>query len=405
MSDQDLLLPENAVLLHIGPFKTGSTALQSALWARRDEMAPYGVAYPGRWRRLFGVGHALMRWAPRGHAVPDVSVWDEFAAQVRALDDVRVCLSTEDFGRLQKIERSRKIAEDLGADRLHIVYVARRFDRLLPSHWQERIKSHDTRSYDEWLQAVLLGDDKDEAHRSFWSSNDINRVASLWLDFVPAERFTVITTDDSDRALLLRVFESMLGLPDGFLTLDTNSNASLSYNATELLRRLNGVFEERGWDDRAYAELVQRGLVASLQEGDRSELDERIPPVPAWAAEHVAARSQGRIDAIRSLGLNVVGDLDTLATPVSSGGADRPVEVDLVSLDTASRAVVGVVTASLREEERQRDKADRARRAADAQVSAPGGPAVAHTSSRAMLREIGRRQWARVTRRGPRSTG
>ena len=402
MSDQDLLLPERSILLHIGPYKTGSTALQSAMWAKRDEMAQYGVAYPGRWRRLFAVGHALMRWAPRGHQVPDIGVWDAFAEQVRALDDVRVCVSTEDFGRLRKIERSRKIVEDFGADRLHVVYVARRFDRLLPSHWQERVKSHDIRSYDEWLRAVLLGDDQDEAHRSFWSSNDIDRVASRWLKSLPADRFTVIVTDDSDRGLLLRVFESMLGLPDGFLTLDTNANASLSYNATELLRRTNKVFEERGWDDRTYTDLVQRGLVAAIQSGGRSPLDDSIPPLPAWAVEHVAARSQERIDTIRALGLRVVGDLESLATPTTPGDVARAAEVDRVALDTATDALAGVLAASLREQDKLRAAADRARKGGKRKGAAPAAPGIADTSSRAMIREIGRRQWARVTRRTPR---
>ena len=46
-------LPEGAVLLHIGPYKTGSTAIQQALFDQRDVLAEHGVLYPGRWRRLF----------------------------------------------------------------------------------------------------------------------------------------------------------------------------------------------------------------------------------------------------------------------------------------------------------------------------------------------------------------
>ena len=59
-------LPDATILLHIGPYKTGSTAIQQALFDRREELAQHGVYYPGAWRRLFREGHALMEWAPRG---------------------------------------------------------------------------------------------------------------------------------------------------------------------------------------------------------------------------------------------------------------------------------------------------------------------------------------------------
>jgi hypothetical protein len=95
------VLPEGAILLHIGPYKTGTTAIQQALFDRRHELAAHGVLYPGTWRRLFREGHSLMEWAPRGRPVPPPSVWDEFAAGIRDRDDVRVCLSTEDFGRIR----------------------------------------------------------------------------------------------------------------------------------------------------------------------------------------------------------------------------------------------------------------------------------------------------------------
>ncbi|MGA8245435.1 MAG: hypothetical protein WB797_00875, partial [Nocardioides sp.] len=276
-------LPEGAVLLHIGPYKTGSTAIQQALFDQRDLLAEYGVHYPGRWRRLFREGHALMQWAPRGRPVPPVSVWDEFAAGIRARSDVRVCLSTEDFGRIRSAERSRKVVADLGADRLHVIAVARAYHRLMPSHWQERVKSHERRSYDEWLHELLEGDDSHEVHRSFWTSHDVAYMASRWLDVLPPDRFTLVVTDDSDRELLPRTFEQLLGLPAGLLTPSESTNASLSMNAVEVLRRVNGEFAERGWPDREYVRLIQEGMVRELQTAGRSAGDVAVPGLPGWA--------------------------------------------------------------------------------------------------------------------------
>ena len=40
-------IPERALLLHIGPHKTGTTAIQGLLAAARDDLAAHGVTYPG----------------------------------------------------------------------------------------------------------------------------------------------------------------------------------------------------------------------------------------------------------------------------------------------------------------------------------------------------------------------
>jgi hypothetical protein len=404
MTDDELLLPPGAVLLHIGPYKTGSTAIQSAMFARRDEMDQYGVSYPGNWRRLFRVGHALLRWAPRAYQVPDVSRWDDFAAGVRATTDRRVCLSTEDFGRIQKLERTRKIVEDLGADRLHVIAVARAYHRLLPSQWQERVKSHGVSGYEEWLRLVLGDDEEAEAHRSFRTSHDVAWMTSMWLPHLPPERFTIVATDDSDRQLLTRTFEQMLGLPDGFLTLDDNSNASLSFQATEMLRGINEVFERRGWSDQAYTRYLQRGLVQALQAGGRSPQETSIPPLPGWAREAVRQRSQARIQAIRDSGINVVGDLEVLLPPEETDAPAGVPDVDSLSLHSAVTAVSGVLDAAVRREEDLEARLARARRRPrrSARGGGPDAVRVAETSSRALLKEVLRRQRRRLPRVGSR---
>ncbi len=392
MTDDELLLPSGAVLLHIGPYKTGSTAIQSAMFARRDEMDQYGVSYPGNWRRLFHIGHALLRWAPRAFQVPDVSRWDDFAADVRATTDRRVCISTEDFGRIREPERTRKIVQDLGADRLHVIAVARAYHRLLPSQWQERVKSHGVDGYDEWLRLVLGDDEEAEAHRSFRTSHDVAWMTSMWLPHLPPERFTIVVTDDSDRGLLPRTFEQMLGLPDGFLTLDDNSNASLSFEATEMLRGVNEVFERQGWSAQAYTRYLQRGLVPALQTGARSPLETSIPPLPAWARDAVLKRSEERIQAIRDSGVNVVGDLELLLPPEEADAPPGVPDVDALSTYSAVTAVVGVLDAALRREQDLEAKLARARRRAHR------GERVADTSSRALLKEVLRRQRRRLPR-------
>jgi hypothetical protein len=398
VSEPPAQLPDGAVLLHIGPYKTGSTAIQQALFDHRDVLAQHGVYYPDRWRRLFQEGHALMRWAPRGRPVPPVSVWDDFAAGIRERSDVRVCLSTEDFGRIREAGKARKVVEDLGAERLHVIAVARAYHRLMPSHWQERVKSHERRSYDEWLHELLEGDDSNEVHRSFWTSHDVEYMASRWLGPLPPDRFTLVVTDDAERDVLPRTFETLLGLPEGLLTPEASANASLSMNAVEVLRRLNGEFAERRWPDRDYVRLVQGGMVRALQQGGPGEGDVPVPALPQWARPRVAERSERRVAVIEALGVNVVGDPACLLLPELPATHEADLAPDRISVEAASLALAGVVEAALRTEKRSTGRSSRPRRPVVPPSSA--SPRLNETRGSELLRELAKRARNRMFRRG-----
>jgi hypothetical protein len=387
--DEVQRLPEGAILLHVGPFKTGSTAIQQSLFDQRDVLAEHGVLYPDKWRRLFREGHSLMRWAPKGIDVPPESVWDDFAAGLRARTDVRICLSTEDFGRISNPARIRKIVADLGPDRLHVLAVARAYHRLLPSHWQERVKSTERLSYQTWLHQVLEGDDSQNAHRSFWNSHDIARMAGLWLQSLPPERFTVVVSDDSDRLLLSRVFEQLLGVPQDTLTPRGSANASLSANAAEVVRRVNDLLTEGELSDADRRALVRFGLVRGLQDAGRGAGDAPMPPLPGWAQPLVSERSRARVEALRTLGIRVVGDPDVLLPPAPEVADAAAVAPETISVEAAAAGVIGVLEAA----ERERTKARRRRRASTSGT-------LTGVSGRAIVGELGRRARRRLSRRG-----
>ena len=359
------LLPEGACLLHIGPYKTGSTAIQSALFDARESLPQHGVAYPGRWRRAMRPGWAVLEYTPRGRAPVPISVWEEFSAAVRAAADQRVCVSTEDFGSAGP-PRIARIVEDLGGSRVHVVAVARRLDRLLPSQWQERVKSHDTITFDDWLRRVLGSDSDDREHRRFWASHDLVATADRWAPYVGRDRFTLLVADESDRDVVPRAFERMLGLPEGLLVLPPAANASLSANATELVRRVNELFEGEGWPDETYHRLVQQGAVQQMTARSRPPEEEAIPPLPGWAAARVAELSDARIEALRSRGVRVIGDLAGLRAPVPAGGstAEAVPRPEVVSLDTAVLALAGIVEATIAEVERKPRKGRKRKRRA-----------------------------------------
>jgi hypothetical protein len=367
-------LPEGAVLLHVGPYKTGSTAIQNALFDRQDVLAEHGVAYPGTQYRAARPGWAVINWSPAWVETPDISEWDTFAAEVREGGGLRVCVSTEDFGSTGRAELAQKIVGDLGGDNVHVLYVCRALHRVLPSHWQERVKSAvETRPYEAWLRSVLLPAERDEAGVAFWRSHDLDRVAPAWLAAVGPERFHLLVTDDSDRALLRTTFERMLALPDSYLDTDAgDGNQSMSMNAIELLRRLNVLATERGWPTGEYMELVRQGAFKELRAMADTNRDERIPTLPEWALAPTEQIADRRIETIKRLGLDAIGDPDCLRLPrdfEASKALTPPVQI---SMDAAVAFTAGLIERDHQVRDRirgkvaeQRGRADRERRRAE----------------------------------------
>jgi hypothetical protein len=344
----DLLLPPGSVLLHIGPYKTGSTSLQYALFARQEDLRQHEVIFPGNTHRQRRPGWGVLGWTPRGRKNATVDDWDELVASLQNVGENRVCLTTEDLGWASGAQAAR-IVTDLGVSRVHVVVVVRRLDRLLPSEWQERIKTfHQTKSYVDWLQAVV-GDDRSEpsAHE-FWASHDVGRQLRNWTAALPPQQMTVVVTDDSDRRFLSRTFEQMLGLPDGFLHSTVDANASLSEERVELLRRLNSASEQHQWSDRLHAWSVEDGAKSALMETPRTPLDHKLSPTPAWAIEKVRTVAEEHITAIAEAGVNVVGDLACLHIPADATPIPARTPTQAVSIDVASSALEAVLEGAVR---------------------------------------------------------
>lgn len=346
---ESLLLPERSILVHIGPFKTGSTAIQFAMHDARDAMAEHGVLYPGPRHRQMRPGWAIMGLTPPANPKAEIEEWDAFAATMRAADATRIAISTEDFGRAN-VRQAGKVVADLGADRVHVVAVARRFDNLLPSQWQERIRSCDeTKNYEDWLREIL-GDDRSlPSAQPFWTSHDFIRTLDNWLTAISPEQMHVIVSDDSDRTLLPRTFESMLGLPEGLLvTRPRGENASLGYDRVELIRQVNLLLEQREWTSRDHHRMVQRGVVTELETVPDPARQQRIPKLPRWAAERAAEISDERIAAIKDRGVHVIGDPDRLRVAVPDDAPESLPVPESISIAAASIAVDGAAKGAQR---------------------------------------------------------
>ncbi len=374
-------LPEGAVLLHIGPYKTGTTAIQSSLQKHRADLAEHGVLYPGSGVRQRRASWAAVGRSPRGMPTVGQDSWQKMLGEIHESDAHRVVVSSEDFTSAPA-EAVRTIVDDLGADRVHVVMVIRPLDKLLPSSWQQRVKSaRETMTLDEWLRGVLEKRGQWRS-RAFWDNQSVEKLVGKYANAVPRERIILVVSDESDRTQQMRLFESLLALPEGLLTPGEETNTSLSLARTELLRRVNLLAAERGWSEEIRRALIHAGMLPDLREAPLEPGEPMIPGLPAWAADRVDRLNRGRAERVRTSGCRVVGDPEALTAPARVAA---PVPLpEHVSIAVAAAGVAGVVEAVRRGEVPQSEMANAT------EHHAPRAR-LAGISSRALVREVGRR--------------
>ena len=385
------LLPERAVLVHIGPYKTGSTAIQSSLHEHRRELDAAGVTYPGSYHRQMRPSWALLGRSRVGEDDVPGGEWDEMVDEVRRARG-RVVLSSEDFASA-RAEHVRRLVDDLGPDRVHVLIVARRLDRLLPSAWQERVKSvNETRTYDAWLREVLADARDGNAAKVFWHNHGLEGLIGRWRAVLPAERVIVLVTDEDDRGLQPRTFERLLGLEPGLLTPGPHANTSLSMERIELCRQVNLAVEARGWVGNKRLNPARRALLAGLRSAPLASWETLIPALPGWSVDPLVRLSGDRADAVARAEATVLGDPDLLRWGGEGAGDELGEPPTSVPTAAAAGALEQALAGTLKALRRQRATAPR-----DVGTRDP----LAGISTRALVREVARRQLGRV-RRGSR---
>jgi hypothetical protein len=339
-------LPADAIALHIGIHKTGTTALQAALAEARPELAARGVLYPGRKTAHHGAAMTVLErpwgWAGKGGKAPDPHYFDRLAREARGHRG-RVLLSSEQFCEADDRAAARVVA-GLGADRTHVIVALRNLGRLLPSSWQQYLKYGRITTYQRWLETMFDPAYDGSMTPTFWRRNDHGTVVARWVDLLGPDRVTVLVLEDVTDDALFVAFAELLDVPPETLTtrMDRSPNRSMTAAESEVLRRLNkAVKGSLEWRD--YEELVRDGVATAMVSGRRPGPDEPRLHTPDWALDAAAERGARDVATIRASGARVLGPLDALATRI---GSTPP--VDRATLDSLSTdAVVEVLAAAI----------------------------------------------------------
>jgi len=385
MGERAELLPTGTRLVHIGPHKTGSTALQWALHTNRGLLAEHGVHYAGAGPQIYRPAVGLTGLRGRlGAPKATIKDWEELVSEVDAAGEQRVVLSSESLANASTADIER-LAADLGADRVHVVRMLRRYDKVLPSQWQQTVAGGGIRRYGRWLQAVL-----DAPGHHFWRRHGYGELTRRWAEVVGAENVTVVVVDETDRSWLLRVFEQLLGLPHGSLRLGAgHENRSFTSSEAELIRLINSSMRRRRWAAQTHHRFVRGAVTPALKRFDPVPGDPRVH-TPEWALQRALAAAERGITEIESLGVRVVGDPQMLRFPTGADGTGADETTAGADETTAAQVSTDGTAAAL-----ARVAEVAAKRPLD-RVTTPPPPTVDELSTSQLVRTIGGRVRSRL---------
>jgi hypothetical protein len=343
-----LLLAEGTRLLHIGPHKTGTTTVQGAFYLARERLAAHGVLYPGKGRQPLASVLAVTGQPPLlGEPPHKITYWNNLVGKIRAAGSQRVVLSSEFFDEADDAT-ARRVVEDLGGPLVHVVVTLRPLVSIIPSQWQQYLQNGYCFPYLEWLEGILSEPPRTPTP-GFWRRHRHDQLIARWAAAAGVPNLTVIVMDESDPLMILRIFESMLGLPGGFLEPQEGAvNRSLTLAEVELVRLLNEEFKRQGWPDRKYPRFMRDGAVARMKAARRPAPDEQRIVTPAWALKRAAEIGAEMAENISALGVRVIGDISALgAIPpgLAAAAADPGSVPPPVPAEAAVQAVVGAFVA------------------------------------------------------------
>lgn len=336
-------MPAGTALLHIGPHKTGTTALQHACHQARAELAAQGVLYASRSRHdgdaaRFAIGSK----ARRGEAVGR-ELWANVAMALSDHRFARRIFTSESLANADDAGAARVIGDLTAAERVHVVISARPLAHLLPSQYQQFVQRGVTaQPFGPWVEGVL-GRRDDIRSRLFWHRHQLDEQVRRWGDLVGHDNLTVLVIDGADRRFLPESFERLLGVTRGLLAdREVATNRSLTAAEVELIRQWHVLGAAAGMP-RAERHRITGPVCNHLKRRDRKPDEPRLT-LPAWAVEEANRRSAAIASRVAGTGVRVLGDLGALgAVPLPVETPAPPIAV--LDVELAARFALGLTLA------------------------------------------------------------
>jgi hypothetical protein len=324
------------IFLHVGPRKTGSTYVQSVVWANKAALRDQGLLLPlGRIRDHFLLTTVVREddessepTLPRGRAL-----WDRMLAQVA--DWPGDALLSHELFSAASGERALWALKQLAqvGSEVHVIVAARDLARQIPAKWQQSVKQGLTMRLREYCEFVRTMDPAAE----FWDSQHIPDQLRRWGRGTVDDKHVHLVTlppAGADPAVLWDRFASIVGVMPETIDLSvSHPNESLGAVEVELLRRVNEIApmgEHKPLRQNMVRIVLANGILAQRDSAQRFG-------VPPEAHDWVVQRGRELVDELREMSFDLVGDLDDLLP--ADEPAPGPVPDDVTDDEIAPAAV------------------------------------------------------------------
>ncbi|GAA1112728.1 hypothetical protein GCM10009668_38090 [Nocardioides dubius] len=358
------------MFIHIGLQKTGTSYLQALLWDQQERLAADGVALvPGD----RDDNDQLMLWisqrylAGRDPESVETSL-QRFRDEMEATTADQIIYSNESLADSPDVQIAA-LMEACGDRELHVVITARDLGRLIPSAWQQLIKSGSVTTYESFLTELSNVPENPAGTR--WSNRHLPHLVHRWGRFVGNENVHLVTVPPSGSApeVLLERFCKAIDIdPAPLRALEAPvANPGLGNVSTEVLRQVNAALPtELRKTRRTYGSVVKRYFANEVLAGFGEQGGPRLK-IPTAHEGWVREVSAEHIAALAASGCRVIGDLDDLVPAAAAFADQEPPRPEQVS-ELAAAAIAELLTSRM--------KTRRARARAAKQAVAPAPEAI-----------------------------
>ena len=242
ISDATAVGGKSRLLLHVGPHKTGSTAIQIALKEAQARLQKAGVFFDDLAQHHGGT-----------HRLGDLLSSAKFDEAQPIIEDIRprdglLILSSENLSRMNQ-EQARHLVEALDFDEIRVVYYLRHPLDRLNSEWRERVKHGYRNTFVEFIAGRLLRPYADVV------INDRLKI-DAWANVVGLENVDIQLYDRIEDASQ-HFFDSYCAGAGVKLDRAVRVNISFGMVKSEIYRALAGyqwhLLGERGFDSQVKA--------------------------------------------------------------------------------------------------------------------------------------------------------
>jgi len=324
------------LFLHVGFHKTGTTSLQDALNRNRAELLTQGIVYPKT--RRFRAQHEFA-WSAgqRGWG------WKQFGGSQAGPGPARrmfrlirsskqdVIISSEFLSELTP-SKIQKLISSIGDKDLRVIFTVRPVAKILPSAYQQEVKNGSKLTFDRWLERVLEPEKENRNKTRFWTRHSHHIEIAKWAEVVGKDRITVIVADESKPEFLTESFFKLVQADTSNFRESKKEvvNRSMDLAEIELLRRINAKFDRNlGWDE--YVVGIRSTLVKTWTSSVPSASSPGRLSNPSEFKEAIEAKALEVTEGIRSLGVNLIGDVASLSK-ATFGSNQTPEVIDLENL-------------------------------------------------------------------------